>query len=223
MMMKKRFLSLLLALSMTLGLSAPTLAADENQSNLGAIDASEMVGILTADDGTEYVVQGTLVDVNNTVSAFSLGESETALTYKFSIPASVFSGGGSNWESGQDTNSLTEAFLTVHYSTRAVQEPGVSDMFNEYLLTRITGYWSENSPNVTVDHGVLEYRCYMGDDPLAEQQTGTKTVSNYFDVSTGFSRYVYSSIAVFGAILTVHVTMGSRNWTFKVINNPSVG
>ncbi len=181
-----------------------------------------MEGILIADDGTEYAILGTLVE-NSSVSPMSLNE-EITQTYKFSIPASIMAGGGSYTENGNDSKSLTEAFLTVHYVTRQVMEPEAVEGTNEYLLTRVSGYWSENSPNIFVDHGTLDYYCYMLEDGANPTQLiRNKEVDNFFDVSTGFSRYVWNIMATFGATLTVHVKMGSRNWTFVVKNTPPVG
>ena len=208
-------------LTVSISLCVPVGAAERADVQ----DEPKMLGVLTADDGAQYIVEGVLVETNDGVAAASLDAVDTeevAMTYKFAIPASVTAGSGSITEGGSDTNSLTEAFLTVHFRTREVtDEPEVSGI-NEYLLTRVSGYWAENSPNIYVSYGSLDYYCYKNEAPGSRQEVLSATVSNYFDVSTGFSEYVYSSIAMFGATLVVHVTMGSRNWTFQVVNQPSV-
>ena len=207
--MKKRFVSLLLAFVMCLGLCVPTYAVEENAMNPDM--PSGMVGVLTTEDGTQYTIAGKLIA---TAQPLSLTD-DFSVTYQYDLPAEPRAG-GSKTEYGSDGAYASTVYLTISYSTMD------SPPLTAYRLNRVSGYWTISDPKASVESARVSYGC-SGRDPSASQlriQTDEKSVSNNFDKATGFQYYVEDGLgAVLGAHLTVNYLMGtSRRWSFTLDN-----
>lgn len=202
----KKITCLILALLMCFLTAIPVFAAES--PTIFSSSLPEMKGILTDEDGTQYTIIGTQVP---TVQAADTN-SGCSVTYMFDIPASILAN-YTNTTQGNDGAFASTVYLTLTYSTK--NSP------TEYLLTKVSGHWTIQDSSVSVESATLSYGC-NGMAPVAtnNQYCWDKSVSNYFNVSTGFTNYVTAlPQGVLGAYLKVNYLMGSsRRWSFTLYN-----
>lgn len=119
---------------------------------------------------------------------------------------------GSTTESDHDGAYASTVYLTIHYSHKNTP--------TEYLLTKVSGHWVISNSNVSVESARVSYGCSGLFPTPATQSVADRSVSNYFSINTGFTKYVTSATnAVMGANLTVNYLMGtSRRWSFTLSN-----
>ena len=201
--MRKVFCLLLVAL-----LCIPcnlSVSAVEQESNKVS---NKNYGILTTEDGTQYVIEGILVEE----SVRSNNNEDRSVTYKYDIPA-VRASGGSSEVFENDGGYVSTVYVTVHYESRNVPV--------EYLLTKVTGRWEIRDSRVSVESAELDYGCngYFPEAVNTQSVFGVP-VGNNFSKTTGFKKYVSIDVgAVIGANLTVNYLMGtSRRWSFTLQN-----
>ena len=199
--MKKKFLSLLLALAMCLSLSVPAQAAatDTKPNTLNP----NVAGVLTTEDGSQLLIEGALV------STLVKRNGDCEATYQYSIPAAFTRGSGTSSMDEIDSGYASHVYLTLHYNHRNNQ--------TEYLLTRVSGYWVILDSSATVESAFLTYACNCGN---IGQYVWDRSVSNNFNIATGFTTYVenYGS-GNLGAQLTLNYLIGnSRRWSFTLNN-----
>lgn len=197
----KRFLCLFLSILM-ISIVPITALAEGTDSNKPAY------GILTSEDGKQFLIEGRLCDSMQTCAG-----NEATITYEYTIPVSaVRATNSSTTVDSPDDGYVSHIYLTLNYQTQNTP--------TEYLLTGVSGRWTIDDPNVAVLSTSLTYG-YSGWFPAYASQNNTiKNVSNPFSYSTGFSSYILSDGAVMGANLTLDYLMGtSRKWSFTLVNN----
>ena len=202
--MKKRLFCMFLALIMSFSLG--TMALADNTANM-FIPPETMTGTITADDGKQISITGTLVNMARPMSVTS---NEISATYKYLVPDASVIFSGDHTMTGQDTGQSSIVYLTISYK----YTQGLPTM---YLLTSVSGYWAMTDAKASVESASVTYGCsHLADIP----QTGSANVSNYFDISTGFDTYIYEELGVMGCTLTVNYIMGSsRRWSTTFTNN----
>lgn len=203
--MKKRILSIALVSALCTNLLPPTFAVAPPTSA-----PPIMTGILTADNGTQYTIEGVLVPA---IQPLSTG-SGTSVTYKYDIPTSV-TAGGSTTAYDYDSGYVSTVYLTVDYNYKNTTP-------REYLLTGVSGHWEITDKKASVESATLTYGCTgLGPRPTT-QYVHDAPVENYFSINAGFTQYIASDVlAAMGANLTVNYLMGtSRRWSFTLTNNP---
>ena len=202
----KKAISLILAVAMCLLLCVQAFAIE----NIGAStkSAPEMTGILRGDDGREYSIVGKLVSV---APMSQVANNVSSATYRYDLPISP-QANSSLTESDHDGALASTVYLTIHYTHKNTP--------TEYLLTRVSGYWEISDPSVSVDSATLSYGCSGAYPRPTTQSVMDASVSNYFNISTGFTNYVASvSNGTMGATMTVNYLMGtSRRWSFTITN-----
>lgn len=199
--MKKKLVALLLVLTMVVCILPMSAFADNME--VGTIP--NLTGVLTTDDGTTYFIKGEFVD---TPQAYSNNESSST-TIKYELPAATPQS-GSNTVSGNDGGLSSTVYLTISYKVKSDE--------NEYLLTGVSGYWVITDSKASVESATLNYGCTGGG---VTQAVNDLSVSNWFNISTGFQNYVpaYGIFSVMGANLTVNYLMGTaRRWSFTLPN-----
>lgn len=208
-MLKKRFTSLFTALALLSAMTAPAVAVEENALEVNqATPGPIVVGILTDDRGDEYEIAGVLVE--NAYSAYGMTpQEEISATYRFDVPT-LTAGDLTSTKDGPDTGYASHIWLTISYRTRF----GNTGM--EYLMTGASGHWTITDPNVLVKSTNLVCGCSGG---ITSQTTLPGcSVTNPFDVPTGFKYYVPDNGGILGAILTLEYMMGTRTWSFEMKN-----
>ncbi|WP_312943122.1 hypothetical protein [Oscillibacter sp.] len=204
--MKKKMMSLALALVMCLSLCVPAFAADSNVSLSGA--TPEMIGVLTTEDGAQHIIEGTLVSMSPLTR--SIGNNNS-VTYKYDLPASLRAS-GSTTESDHDGAIASTVYLTINYAHQNTP--------TEYLLTSVSGHWVITDQKASVESATVSYGCSGLFPRPTTQSVLDRSVANYFNISTSFTNYVASDThAVMGANLTVNYLMGTAwRWSFTLTN-----
>ena len=199
-------ISLVLTLMMCLSLYVPSFASEVNTTSFEELP--EMIGILTTDKGEQHIIKGTLV--SSPPSTRNLGNNNH-ITYKYDLPISPKASGLTK-ESDQDSGLASTVYLTITYTHKNTP--------TEYLLTNVSGYWVITDSKASVESASVSYGCSGLFPTLTTQSVTDRSVSNYFNISTGFTNYVTSSSnAVMGANLTVNYLMGTaRRWSFTLPN-----
>lgn len=211
-MKMRKIFSMALALALAANLSAPAFAADNSAEIIPDENVPAMVGILTDENGVEYEIVGTLV--TNECTTYSIGPvNETSVTYRFDVPMRAPQN-GSTEVNGPDSGYASHIYLKISYRSIDGSNPNL----RSYLLTSVSGSWTIEDPEVFVTSTYLKYGCSVG----SIEQLGEKSsLSNPFNVSTGFTQYIDETLgAVLGAHLTLTYLMGSsRTWKFTLNNN----
>ena len=172
---------------------------------------TEIVGVLTTEDGTQHIIKGELVSNNaNTRTALP---NDYYQTYKFNIPAEPKAGGGDSTIYDEDPHLTSTVYSTISYITR-----NNSLGEKEYLLTGVSGYWIITDPKTIVESAEITYGCSIVHQ---SSQSVTRTVRNSFNYSTGFTQYVKKSYtAVLGMNMTIDYLLGNNlRWSFTLENN----
>lgn len=200
--MAKRILLLLLSLTLVLSFATPPVFAG---SSFADASPDTIVGYLVSDTGEKELVVGKRVD---TPVLFSVDPNMHSSTYEFTL----YSDPTYALTATQTDGSISvRAHLTIHYATQNTP--------TEALLTKVSGYWEILDPKARVDSTTLNYGC-SGSFPESVIQTNTASVGNYFNVNTGFTKYVTPQFGVIGATWTLELGMGtSRHWTLCIQNN----
>lgn len=207
--MKKRIISLALALMMCFSLSVTAFAAENQQEILLTNEIPKtMTGFLIDSDGKAVEVVGTLVDIKDVSKTRSLcDESLYQATYAYDID--LIKPNASSTVEDVDGSAAVRAYLTVTYSTKTVSS------IQKYLLTSVSGRWTILDSSVRVSSAKINYGCSDGN----VIQTNQAAVNNNFSKSTGFSTYVESFSGIMGAYLTLNLQMGeTRTWRFVLPN-----
>lgn len=210
----KKGIGLFIVMIMSLFLCMSSFASETTKMNIAANPDSapspQLVGILTADDGTQQEIIGTLVSTNTTPNSRSLNCVEA--TYKYDLEVSPRATGGSKTEYGEDGGYASTVYLTINYSYQ--NSP------TEYLLTGVSGRWEITDGKASVESATVSYGCSGQFPKLTTQAVQNKSVTNNFKIQTGFTNYIISDVnAVLGAHLTVNYLMGtSRRWSFTLSN-----
>ncbi len=161
---------------------------------------------MTTDDGKVLSITGTLV---NTAQPMSLGERTVSATYEYLVPnASTYLNGNTSIEF-IDPGYVSKVYLTIYYSY-------THDLPSMYLLKSVSGYWIMTDSNARVESATLVYGCT---DLAHVPQTATTSVTNHFNIDTGFDTYIYSDVGVMGCNLTVNYVRGSSRWSATFTNN----
>lgn len=204
--MIKKVMSLVLASLITLSAFEFAFAADIKSE----VISSPMIGILTADDGTQTEVEGILVSTSTAPTRSGLIDKEATYRYDLEVLPRA---DGSKTESDVDGGYCSTVYLTIKYSSK--NSP------TEYLLTGVSGYWTITDGKASVESAKLSYGCSGRFPEPVTQSITNKSVNNHFNISTGFNKYVTSDVyGVLGANLTVNYLMGtSRRWSFTLSNN----
>lgn len=205
----KRILSFCLAVLLLISMMPMTaMAAEMEDQYVNAGNMDKNYGILTTEDGKQYLIEGTIVEENSR----SNRNGEQTITYKYDIPSAPATRLSSD-ASGDDGGYVSTVYVTVHYASRNVPV--------EYLLTKVTGRWEIRDSRVSVESAELSYGCNgFFPETVTTQSVFGVPVGNNFSVSTGFKKYVCIDVgAVIGSNLTVNYLMGtSRRWSFTLQN-----
>lgn len=209
--MKKRVISALLSLITVLSIAPSAFAFGSEATPVDKYPSG--IGILTTDDGSQYIIQGKVVSESpasaSTPNATVLGENgQASVTYLYDIPESLT-------KSSYDSGVVSTVYLTITYKTRNTP--------TEYLLTGVSGKWVITDSKASVESATLSYGCTGVFPSPTTQSVRNVPVENNFSISTGFTDYVTSAASaydVMGANLTLGYLMGtSRRWTFTLTNN----
>lgn len=166
---------------------------------------SSSIGTLVDDSGNSVLVEGELIESN--VKLNSIDSSDIEQTYKYSLYATKT---GELTTSERDGSISIEVYLTINYNENG----------DLYLLTKVSGSW-KFLDRASVTKAQLTYGCNgFG----VYNQDNTRTVSNNYSISTGFSKYVNSNFGTMGQTLVLDLKMtnnfgNSRYWTFTTQNN----
>lgn len=203
----KKIISLVLCLVFIFTFAVPVFADEPDAEFSGA--APEMIGILTTEDGEQHIIKGKLVSSGLSTQSDDNGSS---ITYKYDLLTSPRAS-ESTTESDQDGGLASTVYLTITYTQKNTP--------TEYLLTNVSGYWVISDKKASVESATVSYGCSGIFPSPTTQSVLDLSVSNYFNISTGFTDYVTSDIyAVMGANLTVNYLMGTaRRWSFTLTNN----
>lgn len=208
--MKKRIVSLALALMMCLSLSVTALAVDSATTTI----PTEITSYLMDENGNQIPVEGKLVSlstpmdrsINNTIAA----------TYEYTVYSDGigFYSDRSSTASDVDSNGLVRAYVTVTY-----QQEGVGFPY-QYLLTSVESHWILYNTNTTVTSARMHYICYDAGD--ADDQEWYGTISNNFFTYTDFDTFTHTGFASVGATLTLTLRANTSAPTWQLVVSNSV-
>ena len=206
-MLKKRLMSMFLALTIVVGLGSQAFASKVEVQDIEQEVAPMGTARLVCEDGREYDIVGELVSTNTYRIATS-GDNITQQTYRYEIPASLTAGGDMTVHES-DTGFASTVYLTIYWEKSG----------EKYLLTSVAGHWEMHDDNVSVESTTLVYGC-TGGEATQTNYLNPASVRNYFNVNTGFKTYISEWAGVMGANWTLNYLMGtSRRWKFTITNN----
>lgn len=189
--MKKLF-TLVLCMALVGSAIIPARAEEPVHATLPEV----MTGYVVDNQGNTTEVIGELV---NTVVPYS-ANGEYAATYAYDVSMT-------STADSPDSGFSSHVYLTVYYKLRNGQN---------YLLTKVSGYWDIEDYRVTVTKSTLDYVCGANGGV-----TGV-SVSNHFTVTTGFTNFTEDNGTYAQVAARLHLTykMGtSRTWSFTLNNN----
>lgn len=206
----KKIISMCLSLAMMFSIC--TIAAQATSvvpGNTVLSISDTATGRIIDSDGNEVQVTGYRVDNPITINAEN---DEYAVTYEYAIPLSTLYHTDS--VTGSDSTSYLSATLTVYYTEYDI-EPA------EYLLTKVTGSWSDpntadgTSVSETADIYAICKGIGTGNLFRDQQKEGSITSGSFF--SPGFQYSIQPTYGALGAVMTVSISQGStRHWTLEL-------
>lgn len=220
----KKIATLSIALIFCFSCSITAMASGPSSNGNETSIPQTMSAYLYDDAGNCEIVTGYLVknsvskspNLNTLIREDFLNNSQSysdldlySATYAFSL----LSTNNTLTATGSDGTLASTVYLTINYSKLYNSYP------DYYLLTSVSGHWDIHDSLVRVTSSSLRYYC-QGPAP-AYSQTATRSVSNYFNINTGFTEYVSSCGYgnMMGSELTVNYKMGtSRTWSFTLFN-----
>lgn len=230
----RRFIVLLLSVTMCLSLSLPASATTINMqsSEISIKDMFEEASMscktrssrtsfttcsteITAEDGSTYNV----ALFEYTPATVYDGISYTK-TYVYSTQAEYVTpkaNGNTQTNTGWDDSISVYGYITITYNSRPFSS---GSNITEYLLTKVSGGWERSDSSVSMSNRFVAYTCqYIF---ALAQVTWKYPGSNTFSYNTGYSTYVPDdgATAVLGAQCSVDLTRGPYSqWTLTTQAN----
>ncbi|MEI3094451.1 MAG: hypothetical protein V8T48_11225 [Oscillospiraceae bacterium] len=203
----KKIISLCLSLAMMFSICS--IAAQATTVVPGSSISATATGRLIDSDGNEVPVTGYRVDNPATLSAEN---DECAVTYEYAIPLSTLYHTDS--VTGADSTNYLSATLTVYY-TEYDMEPA------EYLLTKVTGSWSDpntsDGTSVSDTADIFAICKGIGTENIFRNQTKEGTITSGSIFNTGFQYSILPVYGALGAVMTLNLSQGStRHWTLEL-------
>lgn len=196
------FISLIIICSLVMPSILPVFASSPEEVDVNKSPMQAMVGTLTSDTGEQIQILGKKIS-----SYQRSADNQTVDTYEFVIPNSIMRDSGiTQW--GPDGGYASTVYLSISYTGA-----------QEYLLTRVSGYWEISDPRATVEAAFLHYGCTEYTGPARYQYVHDLPVNNYFSCETGFIHYIDYIGGILGSYLVLNYLIGtSRRWTFTLNN-----
>lgn len=202
----KKVLTLFCTMLMLLSICVLPAYAIESSNTLFP---NTVTGRLISDDGTIIQVTGYRRNVPSLNSLFS---DERAVTYDYIIPLSDKA--HEDNVSGYDPSYYFSATLTIYYTEYDVTP-------SEYLLTRVSGEWSDPEPTdgTTISNtaDIVANCTGIGTNNIFRRQVkeGSITSGSYMD--TGFDYSIQSYMGAMGAYMYIDISQGIlRQWTLEL-------
>lgn len=207
----KKFISLFTAIILSFCVcSLPTYAIESpSQQNDSLSFSNTVTGRLICDDGSVTPVTGYRRD---TPAPASLTSNEHAVTYDYIVPLSNKT--HEDNVSGYDSTNYVLATLTIYY-TEFDRTPA------EYLLTRVTGEWSDPNPSdgtrVSDTADILANCTGIGTQNIWKRQVKEGTISSGSYMDTDFEYSIQPYDGAMGAFMYLDLSQGStRHWTLEL-------